>query len=138
NSERYLVGPISILELDIPAPADLFGLAGSVRAATAVYRYGEGFTYDVLVVQYPNPSWAQSKYDALVRFFQGTEGFQVYPPDRGIPQPFFVFKDLGTEEFGALKLEGTRLLLYTRVPNAPLFKQLLTTGGNIAITGRMP
>lgn len=135
GSEKFLAGPVSILELDVPVPGDLFGLAGSVRAATAQYRYGQGFVYNVLVVSYPNSSWAKSKYEGVRQYFAMTGGFQSYPPDPSIPGPLMVFQDLGNEQFVAIRLAGSQIQLYTDVPNAPLFKNLMTSGQNIAVSG---
>lgn len=133
NSTRYVVGEVSVQELRFPVPADLWGLSGSARAATARYRYGAGQSYDVLVTRYNNATWATSRFQSVKDFLSADPNFKLFPASAKLPQPFVVAKDLATETFVGLQLKVDQLVFYAGVPNAGLFDKLVTTGTQISV-----
>lgn len=133
NSQRYVVGPLSVYELNYPVPAELWGVSGSSRAASARYRFGVNETYDLLVVQYGNPSWAASRYQSVKDFLSGDPDFDVFPASSRVPQPFFCARAKGDERFVGLHLSVDRIYFYAGVPNATLFDRILTTSTQISV-----
>jgi hypothetical protein len=133
NSTRYVVGEVSVQELSFPVPADLWGLSGSARAATARYRYGAGESYDVLVTRYNNATWATSRFQSVKDFLSADSNFAIFPTSGKVPQPFVVAKDLTTEKFVGLQLKVDQIYFFSGVANAGLFDKILTTGTQISV-----
>lgn len=134
NSIRFVVGPLSVQELHFPIPAELWGVTGSARAATARYRLSEGNYYDVLVVQYPSVALAAAKLNAIREFFNGDPGLRPFPTSPRITVPVFIAREEATEKFVAVRHDSDRLFLYANVANAPLFEKIINQNPNISVT----
>ncbi|MEO7993942.1 MAG: DUF6599 family protein [bacterium] len=133
GTERYVMGPLSILEVACPIPGDLWALSMTSRAMAASYRISGGQPYDLLVVELPNALNAKSRYDNAESFLKNDQLFQIYPTPSRATKPCIVVQDKSSQRFLALQVKDNRVWVYFNMTSTTTFSQILAAGGTVAI-----
>lgn len=132
GSERYIAGIIGMNQVLDLGQGDIWGFANGAIAAAGEYRLTPGVYYELAIITYRQPQIAQSKMKALKELFNNLDGYKPTAITLPNTENFVAVKTPNNDYLG-VRLMGSKLEVYFKVPTPNHFRMILEKDPNISV-----
>ena len=132
GSERYMIGILGMNQVLDLGRGDVWGFANGAKAAAGEYRLTQGVYYEQAVVIYRQPQIAESRMKMFKDMFNNLEGYKPTVISLHVTENFVAVKTPDNDYLG-IRLVGSRLEVYFRVPSPNHFRMILEKNPNVSV-----